>query len=107
MGIQFDILLSFSIWPYITKFIESLILTSTQEISCSLGRQQSTTQLLQRLWSTSCINTALDPVSEDRPSDTFSLHPSKCSDCLTIDRTTLTTILDGVQQTIFKSKIKL
>ena len=46
-------------------------------------------------------------VSEDLPSDTFSLPPSKCSDCLTIDRTTLTTILDGVQQTIFKSKIKL
>ena len=51
--------------------------------------------------------TAFDPVSEDLPSDTFSLPPSKCSDCLTIDRTTLTTILDGVQQTIFKSKIKL
>ena len=35
MGIQFDILLSFSIWPYITKFSESLIPTSTQGISCS------------------------------------------------------------------------
>ena len=42
MGILFDILLSFSIWPYITKFIESLIPTSTQGISCSLGCQQST-----------------------------------------------------------------
>ena len=40
--------------------------------------------------------TALDTVSEDRPSDTFSLPPSKCSDYLTIDRTTMTTILDGV-----------
>ena len=42
MGIQFDILLSFLIWPYITKFIESLIPTSTLGTSCSLGRQQST-----------------------------------------------------------------
>ena len=66
MGIQFDILLSFSIWPCITKFIESLIPTSTQGISRSLGRPQSTPQLLELLWSTSYSN-LLDPVSEDLP----------------------------------------
>ena len=50
---------------------------------------------------------ALDPVSEDTPSITLSNPPSKCTNCITIDRTTTVTVLDGVQQTITQSKIQL
>ena len=52
---------------------------------------------------------SLDPVAEkdvDPKSSTLP-PPSKCPNCISLERTTTTTVVDGVQQTVTQSKIKL
>ena len=54
---------------------------------------------------------AVDPVHQDHDvptsSQTTSLPPSKCRDCTSLDHSTTITIVDGVQQTVTTSKIRL
>ena len=52
---------------------------------------------------------AVDPVSEEIPSATLShpFPPSKFRDCEVLHRNTTITVLDGVQQTVTVTKIKL
>ena len=63
----------------------------------------------QRHASLSC--TALDPVGDEIPSSSSStnasLPPSKCKDCTMVDKTTITTVLDRVQQITTHKQIKL
>ena len=50
---------------------------------------------------------ALDPVSEDIPSNPIPHPPSKWRDCELVSRHTTTTVLDGVQQMVTQTKIRL
>ena len=50
---------------------------------------------------------SLDPVAEEEPTSSNLPPPSKCPNCVSLERTTTTTVVDGVQQTVTQSKIKL
>ena len=59
----------------------------------------------ERYASISCPS--LDPVAEEEPTSSNLPPPSKCPNCVSLERTTTTTVVDGVQQTVTQSKIKL
>ena len=52
---------------------------------------------------------SLDHVAEEdlEPTSSTLPPPSKCPNCVSLERTTTTTVVDGVQQTVTQSKIKL